>query len=43
MDSLTLDAKTTALILIDLQYAIVGRSLVPHSAADVVNRCRKAR
>jgi nicotinamidase-related amidase len=40
MDFLTLDAKTTALILIDLQHAIVGRTLLPHSASEVVNRCR---
>jgi nicotinamidase-related amidase len=37
MTQLTLDSKTTALVLIDLQKGIVGRSgLAPHSAADVV-------
>jgi nicotinamidase-related amidase len=40
MHELTLDAKTTALMLIDLQHAIVGRALAPHSATDVVNKCR---
>jgi nicotinamidase-related amidase len=34
--SLSLDPKTTALVLIDLQRGIVGRQLVPHPAADVV-------
>ena len=37
--SLELDIKSTALVLIDLQRAIVGRPLQPHSAADVVSRC----
>ena len=32
----TLDPKTTALVLIDLQKGIVGRPLAPHSGADVV-------
>jgi nicotinamidase-related amidase len=41
MDALTLDARTTALILIDLQQAIVGRPLAPHTGADVVRRCRE--
>ena len=36
--SLTLDTKTTALVLIDLQNAIVGRQTAPHAAADVVSR-----
>jgi nicotinamidase-related amidase len=31
-----LDPKTTALVLIDLQKAIVARTFEPHSAADVV-------
>jgi nicotinamidase-related amidase len=35
---LDLDAKSTALILIDLQRGIVSRQLAPHSAADVVSR-----
>jgi nicotinamidase-related amidase len=33
---LILDAKTTALVLIDLQNAVMGRPLAPHAAADVV-------
>jgi nicotinamidase-related amidase len=41
MAELTLDPKTTALVLIDLQNGIVGRDLVPHAAADVVERGRK--
>jgi nicotinamidase-related amidase len=39
--TLALDAKTTALVLIDLQYAIVGRDTKPYAAADVVERSRK--
>lgn len=35
---LVLDAKTTALVLIDLQQGIVGRDTKPHAAADVVKR-----
>jgi nicotinamidase-related amidase len=33
---LTLDPKTTALVLIDLQRGTVARELTPHSAVDVV-------
>ena len=33
---LTLDPKTTALVLIDLQQGVVSRDLAPHSSADVV-------
>lgn len=33
---LVLDPKTTALVLIDLQKAVVGRQLAPHAPADVV-------
>ncbi len=36
---LELDPKTTALVLIDLQNGIVGRTLQPHSAGDVVGKC----
>ena len=32
----TLDPKTTALVLIDLQKGITGRTLAPHSGADVI-------
>ena len=33
---LTLDPKTTALVLIDLQNGIVARQLAPHSSQDVI-------
>jgi nicotinamidase-related amidase len=33
-----LDAKTTALVLIDLQKGITGRALAPHSGADIVKK-----
>jgi hypothetical protein len=33
---ITLDARTTALVLIDLQNGIVGMSLAPRSGSDVV-------
>jgi nicotinamidase-related amidase len=33
-----LDPKTTALVLIDLQHAIVAMELAPHRSADVVSR-----
>jgi nicotinamidase-related amidase len=39
--SLTLDPKSTALVLIDLQKAIVSRPLAPHEASDVVARSAK--
>ncbi len=38
MEQLSLDARTTALVLIDLQRGIVARPVAPHSAADVVQR-----
>src|ERR1700731_1425764 len=41
MPELQLDAKKTALVLIDLQNAIVGMSPVPHTAAQVVENSRK--
>jgi nicotinamidase-related amidase len=34
--SLTLDSKTTALVLIDLQHGIMGMQVQPHSAEDVL-------
>src|SRR4051812_48861807 len=34
---LSLDARTTALVLIDLQKGIVGRELSPHSSRQVVD------
>ena len=36
MAALQLDPKKTALVLIDLQNAIVGMDSVPHAAAQVV-------
>jgi nicotinamidase-related amidase len=33
-----LDSKTTALVLIDLQYGVIGRQLAPHDAGDVIKR-----
>jgi nicotinamidase-related amidase len=33
-----LDPKTTALVLIDLQQGVVGMTLAPHTAAEVVRR-----
>jgi nicotinamidase-related amidase len=41
MAELRLDPKKTALVLIDLQNAIVGMSFVPHTAAQVVENSRK--
>ena len=38
MSNLQLDPTSTALVLIDLQYGVVGRSLQPYSAPDVVSR-----
>ncbi|MES2219753.1 MAG: hydrolase [Acidobacteriota bacterium] len=36
-----LDAKSTALVLIDLQNGIMGRTLAPHAAKDVIARAAK--
>ena len=41
MAKLRLDPKKTALVLIDLQNAIVGMNPVPHSSAQVVENSRK--
>jgi nicotinamidase-related amidase len=41
MAELQLDPKKTALVLIDLQNAIVGMSPAPHTAAQVVENSRK--
>lgn len=38
MDTLHLDVKKSALVLIDLQKGIVGNSTAPHSSAEVVKR-----
>ena len=37
-DALSLDAKQTALVLIDLQKGILDRETAPHSASDVLAR-----
>src|SRR5690242_16675346 len=37
-DSLSLDPKRTALVLIDLQAGILGMQVAPHPAADVLDR-----
>jgi nicotinamidase-related amidase len=36
----SLAARSTALVLVDLQRGVVGRSVAPHSAEDVVERSR---
>jgi nicotinamidase-related amidase len=41
MSELSLDPKSTAIVMIDLQHAVVGRDVKPHSAADVVERSKK--
>jgi nicotinamidase-related amidase len=41
MSSLKFDSKSTALIAIDLQRAIVARTLAPHTATEVVERTRR--
>jgi nicotinamidase-related amidase len=41
MDQLSLDPRTTALVLIDLQKGIVGRQTAPHAAAQVVDKARR--
>ena len=38
MSTLSLDPRTTALVLIDLQKGIAGRQTAPHAAADVIAR-----
>jgi nicotinamidase-related amidase len=38
---LKLEPKKTALVLIDLQGAIVARDTAPYKAADVVAKCAK--
>jgi nicotinamidase-related amidase len=37
-DALRLDARTTALVVIDLQAGILGRPTAPHTSADVLER-----
>jgi nicotinamidase-related amidase len=41
MPDLSLDPKTTALVLIDLQNGITSRVTAPHSSADVVSRAAR--
>src|ERR1700677_4897925 len=41
MAELQLDPKKTALVLIDLQNAIVGMNSVPHTAAEVVENSKR--
>ncbi len=36
-----LDAKTTALVLIDLQKGVLARQVVPHAAAAVYERSKR--
>lgn len=38
---LEFDAKTTALVLIDLQNGVMGRPVAPHSSSDVIARAAK--
>jgi nicotinamidase-related amidase len=38
--ALSLDPRTTALVMIDLQHGIVGRSLAPYGGAEVVARAK---
>jgi nicotinamidase-related amidase len=37
-ETLKLDTKTSALVLIDLQYAIMGRATAPYTTSEVVER-----
>jgi nicotinamidase-related amidase len=41
MPELSIDPKSTALVLIDLQNGITSRSTAPHAAADVVSRAAR--
>ncbi len=41
MDPLSLDPRSTALVVIDLQKGIVARPTAPHTAHDVVERTRR--
>src|ERR1700735_2348272 len=38
MTAMQLDAKKTALVVIDLQKGIVGRPIVPHTAPEILER-----
>ncbi|MFC5428714.1 hydrolase [Paraburkholderia sp.] len=39
--ALSLDPRTTALVMIDLQHGIVGRPIAPHSGTEVVARAKQ--
>lgn len=39
--SLTLNAKQTALVLIDLEHGIVSRDLAPYKGSEIVERCAR--
>lgn len=41
MTGTTLDPRTTALVLIDLQYGIVAMNVQPNTSAEVVSRSRR--
>ena len=41
METLSLDPKTTALVLIDLQRGVVRRPVAPHSASEVVRNAAR--
>ena len=41
MSAITLDAATTALVLIDLQNGIAAMDVHPHSAASVIGNAAK--
>ena len=38
MSELNLEAKKTALVVIDLQKGVVGRTIVPHAASEILER-----
>ena len=41
MSELKLDAKKTALVVIDLQNGVVGRTIVPHAASEILERSER--
>ena len=41
LDDPKLDAKKTALVVIDLQKGVVGRAVVPHSAPQILERANR--
>src|SRR5258708_12554301 len=41
LNSLNLDSKKTALVIIDLQNAIVGMNTAPHPAAQIVENSKR--